>query len=153
MVSSGDNSKKHMNGFCNSEVTIVAIHQPCLVTLRKVLELLDSVHLNPYSMHDAHDVFEPVKNNGVLFVPLFAIFNFTFTFGSLLCLLLFALFNERFDGARLRVLQLVLLVAIKDVPMNQVFHKVHRIQILLLVIISWSIVVVVRGYQRLLFHF
>ena len=104
-------------------------------------------------MHDAHDVFEPVKYNGVLFVPLFAIFNFTLTLGSLLCLLLFALSNERFDGARLRVLQLVLLVAIKDVPMNQVLHKVHRIQILLLVIISWSIVVVVRGYQRLLFHF
>jgi hypothetical protein len=104
-------------------------------------------------MHDAHDVFEPVKNNGVLFVPLFAIFNFTLTLGSLLCLLLFALFDERFDSARLRVLQLVLLVAIKDVPVNQVLHKVHRVQILLLVIIRWSIVVIVRGYHRLLFHF
>ncbi len=83
-----------MNRLCHCEVTVVAIKKPSLVTLGQILKLLDSMHLDPYPMHNAKDVFEPIQDYGVLLVHLFLFFDFLATKKPLFLLFLFAALDK-----------------------------------------------------------
>ena len=83
-----------MNRLCQCEATLVAIKNPSLVTLGQILKLLDSMHLDPYPVHNTQDVFEPIQDYGVLLVHLFLFFDFLATQKPLFLLFFFAALDK-----------------------------------------------------------
>lgn len=103
------------------------------------------MHLDPDPVHDAHDVFEPVQNYGVLLVLLFPLCDFLMTLNSLFLFFLFAALEKGLNVALLRIIKLILFVPIENVAMDEVLHEVQGIPIVLIV------AVIVDAH--LLFHF
>ena len=100
---SDNNREEHMHRFSHSEIAIVSIHEPVLVTVGQIFEFLNSMHLDPNPVHHIDDVFESIQYNGVLFVLFLPLSDLLSTQILLFLLLLLHFIDERFDSAGFRV--------------------------------------------------
>lgn len=73
MMPPDDYCKQHVHRFSNSQVAVVSIHKPILVTIGQIFKFLHTMHLNSDPMHYIHYVFESIKYYGVFFVLLLAL--------------------------------------------------------------------------------